>query len=526
MKMTKRLLAIVMAVITLVSVMGIAAEAASVSVKELNLGYILPRNRKGTKTLSTITLYGDYDYINFCVKSKKDNSYFGYEIYADKNYTNLKESGAIQCDKGTYNIPAEIKLKGNYSSRTYYLFTYAAKIYSDGSVSFDKNSLREYKIVVKRTASFDDKIVILKDAKNTTKGVTVSWSKLSGASKYYIYRRSLMGTTWTKVGAVGSSKTSFTDTTAKNTGKYVYSVKGINKNGKSSRYLYFGPETIFAKAPIMKSIAVTYDNAIEIKWNGTSSKAKYTIMRKADDGSWKTIEKNYSGTSYKDISVKNGIKYTYSVKAIIPTDYGKAISAYYYNSDKAVTYLNAPTLTGIAPVETGMNITWSAVKGSTGYTILRKNSDGSTGWSSIGKVGADARAFTDETALSDVDYTYTVRSEASKNKGSYDRSGIEYIQLDTPVLNIKVDEEYGGPDLSWNPIKNATHYQVFTRTAKGDWSMASDSGYSCVFSCDRPGVEYMEFRVRATRDHKNYSDYSNIVCFNFKENKVVPLKTN
>ena len=75
MKMTKRVLSVVMAIVTLVSVMGIAAEAASVSVNELNLGYIAPTNRKGTKILSKVTLYGDYDYINFYVNSKKNNVY-------------------------------------------------------------------------------------------------------------------------------------------------------------------------------------------------------------------------------------------------------------------------------------------------------------------------------------------------------------------------------------------------------------------------------------------------------------------
>ncbi len=429
MKMTKRMLAIVMAIITLVSVMGIVAEAASVTVGELNLGYMAPTNAKGTKTIETVKLYGDYDYINFYINSKKKNSYFAYEICSDKDYTNVIGGNVVSCDKGTYSFTDKIKLKGNFSSKTYYMITYALKEYSNGDLEIDRNSMCQFKVVVKRTASFDDKIVILKEAKNTTKGVNVSWSKLSGASKYYIYRRSLMGTKWTKVGAVGSSKTSFTDTTAKNTGKYVYSVKAINKSGTASRYLYSGLTCLFAKAPTMKSITVTSNNTIEIKWNSTSSKAKYNIMRKEGDGSWKTIKSNYSGTSYKDTSVKSGKKYTYSVKAVISTDYGKAISSYYTNSDKAVTYLRMPTLKEATAVENGVNISWYDVSGAKGYTILRKNSDGSTGWSSVGKVGADATSFIDTSADIETGYIYSVRSEASKNKGSYNSKGIEYVYV-------------------------------------------------------------------------------------------------
>ncbi|MBQ7116082.1 MAG: fibronectin type III domain-containing protein [Clostridia bacterium] len=429
MKITKRVLSIVMAIITLVSVMGIAAEAANVSVNELNLGYMAPANSKVTKLLSTVRLYGEYDYINFYIESNKANTYFVYVITTDEEGEDVVATNAVLCDKGTYTYTEKIKLKGDYVSGTYYIFTYAMKTYSDDSIKIDQNSMCQFKLVVKRTASFDNKIVVLKEAKNTTKGVNVSWSKLSGASKYYIYRRSLMGTKWTKVGAVGSSKTSFTDTTAKNTGKYVYSVKAINKSGTASRYLYSGLTCIFAKAPTMKSVTVTANNTIEIKWNSTSSKAKYNIMRKSDDGSWKTIKTNYSGTTYKDTSVKSGTKYTYTVKAVISTDYGDAISSYYYNSDKAVTYLRMPTLKETAAVENGVNVSWYDVSGAKGYTILRKNSDGSTGWSSVGKVDADATSFVDTSADIETGYIYSVRSEASKNKGSYNSKGIEYIYV-------------------------------------------------------------------------------------------------
>lgn len=429
MKITQRILSLVMVVVTLVSFMGIAAEAASVSTKKLNLGYMVPINSKGTKTIETVKLYGDHDYINFYINSKKSNSYFAYEIYSNKSDTKLVEGDIVACDKGEFIISDKIWLRNVLKSGTYSMVTYAFKMYSDGSIEIDQNSICEFKVVVEITSSFDEEIVVLGETKNTTKGVYITWHRLSAAKKYCIYRRSLMGTKWTKVGEVKGSKLRFTDTTAKNTGKYVYSVKGINKNGTSSRYHYFGLTSIFAKAPTMKSIAVTYDNAIEVKWNSTSSKAKYNIMRKADDGDWKTIKTNYSGTYYKDTSVKSGTKYTYSVKAVIPTDYGDAISSYYYNSDKSVEYLRMPTLKKATAVKKGINVRWCTVSGAKGYTILRKNSDGSTGWSSVGKVGADATSFVDASADIETGYIYSVRSEASKNKGSYNSTGVEYIYV-------------------------------------------------------------------------------------------------
>lgn len=443
-----------MAIVTLVSVMGIAAEAANVYVDELNLGYMAPTNYNGTKTLSKVTLYGDYDYINFYINAKKNNAYFGYEIYADANYTQLVDSGATYCDKGKYNVPAKITLKGNFSTKTYYLFTYAAYVYTDGSIDIDKNSMREYKISVKRSADYDDKIVVLKETKNTTKGAYITWSKLSGTSKYYIYRRSITGTKWTKVGTVSSSKTSFTDTSVKNkNGKYVYTVKGINKKGTASRYLYFGLTSLYAKAPVMSSVEVKYNNAIEIKWGSTSSSAKYDIYRKEGSGSWKKIKSNYSGTTYKDTTAKSNKKYAYTVRANISTSYGTATSSYYSNSDKAVTYLRMPTLKSALAVENGVEVSWYVVSGAKSYTILRKNSDGSTGWTSVGRAEAGATSFVDTSADIETGYIYSVRSEASGNKGSYNRNGIEYIYV-APEIPDTTEPDTTTPDVTDPDVTN------------------------------------------------------------------------
>ncbi len=514
MKMAKRVLSVFMVIVTLVSFMGIAAEAASISVKKLNLGYMAPTNSKGTKTIETVKLYGDYDYINFYINSKKSNSYFAYEIYSDKNYTKLVDGDLVACDKGTYSFTEKIKLKGNYSSKTYYMVTYGAKVYSDGSVDIDQNSMYEFKVVVKRSADFDDKVVVLKETKNTTKGAYIKWGKLSGASKYYIYRRSITGTKWTKVGSVSSSKDSFTDTSVKNkNANYIYTVKAINKKGTASRYLYSGLTCLFAKTPTMKSITVAYNNDIEVKWDSTSSKAKYNIMRKEGDGSWKTIKTNYSGTSYKDTTAKSGKKYTYSVKAVLSTSYGKATSSYYANSDKAVTFLKAPSLKDAVAVENGVNVSWSKVSGAKGYTILRKNSDGSTGWSSVGKVGADVTSFVDESANIETGYIYSVRSEASKNKGSYNRTGIEYVILSTPEVKVERVQTNNQVAISWKKVSKATAYEIYQRPVDGEWELLkTTSDLSYKYYLNKFGD--FEYKVRAVRNNSTYSEFSDVVSYN------------
>ncbi len=127
MKIAKRLISITLAVVVFISTMGIAVEAAKVSYTNLNLGYIAPTNSKGTKLIKTVKLYGDYDYINFKIKSKKKDSYFYYEIYSNKDCTKLVESDVVKYNKGKYSFAQKINLKKKYKSKTYYMVTYAEK---------------------------------------------------------------------------------------------------------------------------------------------------------------------------------------------------------------------------------------------------------------------------------------------------------------------------------------------------------------------------------------------------------------
>ncbi len=514
MRITKRVLSITLAVVILVSSLGIAVEAASVSLAKLNLGYMAPTNSKGTKLIETVKLYGDYDYINFYIKSKKKNSYFFYEIYSDKDYTKLVEGDVAYCNKGEYSFVKKIKLKKKYKSKTYYMVTYAGKVYSDGSAKIDKKSMREFKIKVDRKPDFDEKVVVLKETKNTTKGAYIKWGKLSGAKKYEIYRRSITGTKWKKVGTVSSKKTTFTDTSVKNkNGNYIYSVKAVNKKGKKSRMLYAGLTCLFAKTPVMSSVSVVADNMVQVKWGSTKSGAKYNVMRKEAGGSWVTIATNYAGTTYNDKTAVNGKKYTYSVKAVLSTDYGTATSSYYANDNKAVTYLKAPSIKGVTEVANGLEVSWNAVPGTNIYRIYRRPFDKSETWKQVGYVGSGTLTFTDTTASVDGAYIYTVRADAAKNIGSYYSAGVGYLKLAKPVVDVTRNEANNQVIVSWNSVTDATEYELFCKVADGEWQLLQKTtGLTYKYYLDSYGT--FEYKVRAIKDKKYFSDYSDIVSYN------------
>jgi hypothetical protein len=71
--------------------------------------------------------------------------------------------------------------------------------------------------------------------KNTSAGVNVSWTKTTGASGYYVYRKAAGDKKWTRITTITTaSKLSYTDKTAKSGTTYYYTVKAYSGSVYSS----------------------------------------------------------------------------------------------------------------------------------------------------------------------------------------------------------------------------------------------------------------------------------------------------
>ena len=167
----------------------------------------------------------------------------------------------------------------------------------------------------------------LKSISNTSSGVKITWGKVSGADKYRVYRKTSKSD-WRYIGT--TSKTYYTDKTAKSGTKYYYAVKARNEAGNSS--LSGSLSKYYLADPILKSPSST-KNGVNLKWTKTAGAQGYIIYRKTEGGSYKKLktEKGVSNLSYVDKSAKKGKKYTYKVKAY----YSKTYSA--YSNTKSIT---------------------------------------------------------------------------------------------------------------------------------------------------------------------------------------------
>ena len=136
--------------------------------------------------------------------------------------------------------------------------------------------------------------------------VTVTWNKVSGATKYRIRRND--GTGWTTLQT--STKTSYVDTNAEKGKRYTYVVYPYVGGG-------FGEPSKTVKAALVggsgsAAITVAASNGkAEISWAKMSGVKKYRVRRNDGTG-WKTMAST-ANLSWTDTTVESGKTYTYVV---------------------------------------------------------------------------------------------------------------------------------------------------------------------------------------------------------------------
>ena len=152
----------------------------------------------------------------------------------------------------------------------------------------------------------------LNTIKNSTSGITISWSKVTGASKYIVMRKT-SGSGWEEIKTTTSL--SFTDTSAKAGKIYTYTVKAGSGNYRST-YIANGLKMKRLERPSLSSVKSS-KSGVTFKWKEVAGASGYFVYRKTGSGAWEEIAKltGASSLSYVDKSAKKGKTYYYSVRA-------------------------------------------------------------------------------------------------------------------------------------------------------------------------------------------------------------------
>lgn len=151
----------------------------------------------------------------------------------------------------------------------------------------------------------------IQSATQTKTGTKLTWSKVVGATKYRVYRRTHSGE-WIKLADVTGA--TYTDTKAKSNVKYYYTVRAFGKTGYGGVDKTY-PYVLYIKPPKITTVKKV-SGAVYVEWEQVGC-GGYYLYRKEGNGSWVRIYSTYSGgtTYYKDETAKKGVQYTYTVRA-------------------------------------------------------------------------------------------------------------------------------------------------------------------------------------------------------------------
>ena len=189
-----------------------------------------------------------------------------------------------------------------------------------------------------------------------------------------------------------------------------------------------------------------------ITWNSYSGAVKYRIYV-FNGKSWNRVGESTT-TNFTHNSLRNGVTYRYTVRAM---DKNNKFVSDYNKEGYSNTFFAPPVISSLQNVFGGVTVKWSKNSAIGSYRIYRKTKN--TGWKRIGT--SDSGSFTDTTAASGINYTYTLRAlDAENNFVSYCNGGKSVTYVKAPTIN-KIENTVTGSKISWGKCSGASKYRVY-----------------------------------------------------------------
>ncbi len=322
---------------------------------------------------------------------------------------------------------------------------------------------------------------------------TLSWSAVSGAERYHIYRRT-NGGAWAELAR--TEDTSYTDKSTLASGvTYTYDVRAAYDGGELSPE---GESTVsYRLHPVptvtLKSIA----GGMRVTWTRDSAATGYRVYRNAGSGWQAVADLEASVSTYLDEGAKNNQKNAYCVRAY----YGEAglsgredLTENVWSGFKSAElyYLTAPALRNVSTGNSGMNVQWTKVDGAVNYSVWRKTSPASS-WTRLGHTSSTS--FTDKTAKEGTAYYYTVVAHASAGSSHFYENATGYVLHGAPV--VTAGRKGAGVSVKWTLDPDATGYFIFRRVGSTWKQIARAEAGVSSYQDDEPTVGTNYYTVRA-----------------------------
>ncbi len=168
---------------------------------------------------------------------------------------------------------------------------------------------------------------------NVSGGVKVSWSKSTGASKYYVYRKGISSSSYTKIGTTTSS--SYTDSTAVDGTYYTYKVVAVSNGGAESGTI--AKSIGFYAVPSISSLTAG-SGKVTVKLSTTTAYYYHVQYSTSSSfSSYKSVTLTRTSPSTTITGLTSGTTYYFRVRAYGTISGNTYISAWSSTKSKTVS---------------------------------------------------------------------------------------------------------------------------------------------------------------------------------------------
>jgi len=291
----------------------------------------------------------------------------------------------------------------------------------------------------------------------SSSSITVSWSAVTGATGYRIYRSTSSSGTFSEAGT--STTTSFTNTGLTASTAYYYKVAAYNSGGTGEQSSVVSAVT-FIGTPTGVTAVVASSNSITVSWSAVTSATGYRIYRSTSSGGTFSEVGTSTTTSFTDTGLTAGTTYYYKVAAENSGGTGPQS-----NAVSALTRPDIPDgVTATAVSSSSITVSWSAVTGATGYRIYHSTSSSGT----FSEAGTSTTiSFTDTGLTASTAYYYKVAAYNSGGTGEQSSVVSAVTFIGTPTGVTAAVASSSSITVSWNAVASATGYRIYRSTSSG-----------------------------------------------------------
>jgi fibronectin type 3 domain-containing protein len=299
---------------------------------------------------------------------------------------------------------------------------------------------------------------------------SLSWSAVSGATSYNIYRGTSAGSEVQIQPANPVLGTTYEDTGLNNGQTYYYEVTAVNgsESAKSNEV------SVLTRASAPSSFsAAAGDSQVALTWSTSPTATSYKIYRDTLGGPGGATSFSVTGTSYTDTGLVNGTTYYYQIAPVKPVGENPKTTILLSATPKAgsnTAPVGAPAGLTATPGSAKVILRWQPVSNATSYQVFRGTaSTKETLWTS----SITGTTFTDTGLANGTAEFYEVRGVNGSQTGSLSTEVTATPSSAGAPTGLSVRVASGQVVLNWTPT--GTSYAVYRGLSTGSEIML-DSG--------------------------------------------------